>query len=353
MYNLISHKKTIESLISCQCFCLDFYLFQTFISSYRITTIKGGTGFYAKKYSEAETVLWDDNRKLKEEDKTMKRKIIGIFVCMLMIVTALSAAGAMNVQTAWSVKENSYFKPSESLITIQIVAKVNYIDDPDNLLGGVIHINDIITGKYVYDSKTPDSEPDDPTEGSYVQNSSSCGFEVNAGGFVFKSDSSDLVFFINILNDWNINPQDIYVVWSQKNLPLSNGMNVGGIAMQLTDGTCTALSSDSLPITAPVLADWPSQSFTLYGGDPSDPSKNYRIEAELTSILKIETKFVFGRYTNLVEESGFITVEAVNLRLILFNPFQFIHYNAGEQVTFAKDTSKVMILPQFIIGILK
>jgi hypothetical protein len=50
-----------------------FYFFQTFISSYRIITIKGGAGFYTKKLGKEETVLWDDSRKLKEEKNEKKK----------------------------------------------------------------------------------------------------------------------------------------------------------------------------------------------------------------------------------------------------------------------------------------
>ena len=65
----------------------------------------------------------------------------------------------------------------------------------------------------------------------------------------------------------------------------------------------------------------------------------------------LKKAFIFGRNTHLTEESGYITIEAVNLRLIFFKPFQRLHYIDGEEVTFLKDTAKVIDLPGFIIGI--
>ncbi len=64
--------------------------------------------------------------------------------------------------------------------------------------------------------------------------------------------------------------------------------------------------------------------------------------------------FIFGRYANLTEESGYITIEGVNLWLILFNPFEIYHliiqYGGPEKVTYLRDTAKVILLPQFILG---
>ena len=40
----------------------------------------------------------------------MKNKIVGMIVCMLLIATALPIVSAMNVQTAWYMKKNNYFR---------------------------------------------------------------------------------------------------------------------------------------------------------------------------------------------------------------------------------------------------
>lgn len=224
----------------------------------------------------------------------MRKKIIGIFICMLMIATVLPVAGAMNNQTGCAVKKNtcseSYLTTptfSPGLITIRIRAVVEVVDDPYNFLGGTIHVNDTITGEYVYDSATPDTNPL-ATVGDYWHNSSSCGIEVNAGGFVFQTNPSGVNFLVEIVNDHGSpTPRDNYLLRSYNNLPLSNGILVEHIAWQLDDETCTALSNTDLPTTAPVLADWDSIfGLTLTGSDPSDPYKEYFIRARVTKATK-------------------------------------------------------------------
>lgn len=73
-------------------------------------------------------------------------------------------------------------------------------------------------------------------------------------------------------------------------------------------------------------------------------------DPHIFNVYELKKVYIFGRYTNLTEEGGYITIEAVNLRLIFFNLFQWIHYINGEKVTFVKDTAKVIIFPRFIIG---
>ena len=42
-------------------------------------------------------------------------------------------------------------------ITVYIIVKVTTVNDSDNLLGGSISVEDIITGEYAYESTTSDS----------------------------------------------------------------------------------------------------------------------------------------------------------------------------------------------------
>jgi hypothetical protein len=227
----------------------------------------------------------------------MNMRIIEIFVCMLMIATVLTATGAMNFQTTKLVNENNYSElyPSTSvnsgIITIKIMAKVTDVSDRDNLLGGVIHVNDTITGKYFYDSGIPDSDSD-PKIGVYGSTSSSCGIEVKAGGLDFKTNPSDVNFYIELWNDISNPPSDAYIVVSNKNLQLSNGMSVEYIGWHLDDLNATALSNDALPATAPVLADWESIfGLALSGKDPSNPLKTpYFIRADVNKATKSKTR---------------------------------------------------------------
>ena len=234
----------------------------------------------------------------------MKKKIIGIFLCIILIVASLSATGSTNVQTTRYTKENNNLEtypstPTDSLsiITIKIVAKVIDVADPYNLLDSKIKVNDSMTGKYIYDSEIADPIPD-PHMGLYMYNSSSFGIEINAGRFAFKTNSSAVNFGIIIRNDYFLIHDyiDQYIVYSINNLPLSNGMEIQEIVWQLEDPTCTALSSDALPTTVPVLLNWEQSDFGLMisGYNPSDQNKTFLIQANVTKVTKSRTRNVYS-----------------------------------------------------------
>lgn len=207
----------------------------------------------------------------------MRKKIIGMVICTLMITTVLPMAGAANVQSPNML--------ASGFIGIKLVAKVYSVDDPNNLLGGAIKVNDTITGKYVYDPGIPDSNPN-PSHGIYQFTSSTCRFEVKAGGFDFKTNPSDVAFNIDTFDNY-ITGWDEISVLSTNNLQLSNGMLVTVIQWDLVDGNGTAIDSDALPTTAPVLEDWPSSNVLfLIGKNPSDPTKIYGILAHVTRATK-------------------------------------------------------------------
>jgi hypothetical protein len=231
----------------------------------------------------------------------MKNKIIGIVICILILSPALPIASAMNFQTSRYLKSNNasvlYPTTDSSRITIKIVATVTRISDSHNLLGGAIHANDTITGKYIYDTGVTDSEPD-PNIGLYLYTSSPYGIEVNAGNFVFKTDSNNVYFAIAIYNNWSVYgfpPEDDFDLGSLNNLPLSNGLLVTSLEWDLTDTTATAISSDALPTTAPVLADWNSgQGVFIEGKSPSNPSQTFDIWAYVTEATKNNAINSFG-----------------------------------------------------------
>jgi len=233
----------------------------------------------------------------------MKKKIFCILFCTLLIITTLSAIGTTNVQTSEEVKENNYLEPypsipanSPDIITIKIVAKVLEVNDPDNLLDGTIKVNDTITGKYTYDSGATDINPD-PTQGEYWYNSSPCGVEVEAGGFVFKTDPNNVDFIFYIFNDCIIPyyPGDLYGFDSLNNSNLSNGLQVRYFYWALYDNSGTAISSDTLPTTAPVLSKW-NQSTAGYGLhiDGHDPSLEdfFAIEADVIKATRSRARDV-------------------------------------------------------------
>jgi N-acetylneuraminic acid mutarotase len=171
-------------------------------------------------------------------------------------------------------------------ITIQFSAEVAVVDDFSDLLGGAISVGNTITGEYTYESTTMDSNPLSAV-GDYWHTTAPYGISVNAGGFVFSTDPANVGFLVEIVND-DLSPgfaTDQYLLRSYNNLPLSNGIPVGHIAWQLDDPTATALTSDALPTSLPVLTDWQSLfGLTLEGGTSQFPGASYFIRAHVTNV---------------------------------------------------------------------
>jgi len=170
---------------------------------------------------------------------------------------------------------------SGELITIGLRAEVTYIDQSAyDLLEGHVQLGDTLTGTYTYDSQTPDSNPLSGV-GDYYQDSAPCGIRLEAGGIVFESDPDILNFLIE-LNDNHVG-EDNYLLRSYSNLPLPNGVEVDHISWQLDDPSCTALSSDALPLGPPVLSDWQYQGLSIELG----PKGGANIGAQVTCVWLI------------------------------------------------------------------
>ena len=64
----------------------------------------------------------------------------------------------------------------------------------------------------------------------------------------------------------------------------------------------------------------------------------------------LKTALLFGRVQNVIVEDGYSTVEAVNLRVIFLEPYQFFHYTTGETIRFANQYNGLVIAKHFLIG---
>jgi hypothetical protein len=185
---------------------------------------------------------------------------------------------------------------SAAIIEIGLTAEITYIEDDDGLLKGQLSVGDLITGSYTYDSDTPDSHPGEGV-GEYWHDSPPFGIRLGAGGFAFQTDPDNIEFLISVVND-NVGA-DSYLLRSDRNLPLYDGVFVVDIEWQLNDYSGAALSSDALPLEPPVLEDWPD---TWYGlgisgstGDPRGPQ--YFMRSTVTSVWLVPepgTALLFG-----------------------------------------------------------
>jgi peptidyl-prolyl cis-trans isomerase B (cyclophilin B) len=64
----------------------------------------------------------------------------------------------------------------------------------------------------------------------------------------------------------------------------------------------------------------------------------------------LKRAFLYGRFQNMTVEADLVSVEAVNLRIIFFGPFQFFHYTTGETITFSNQDNGIIIADSFLIG---
>jgi hypothetical protein len=140
-------------------------------------------------------------------------------------------------------------------ITIAISGQVTEVADWYGHLENKVHIGDTITGTYTYDSVASGS-------GRYEYHTPPAGILLDIGGFNFRTDPSHVSFTLIMTNN-DLAGDDYYGLGSYNNLPLSNGALVDDIMWQLSDETGTALTSNTLPLTAPDLTKWGGNNFAI------------------------------------------------------------------------------------------
>jgi hypothetical protein len=169
------------------------------------------------------------------------------------------------------------------IITIGIKAQVGFVSDPAGYLGGAIAQNDYLTGYYMFDSLTPDSNPSS-IGGRYDYSASPFGMWVSANGLTFGTNPDHTEFSIRVTNNSDQpSPYDYYIVVAGEEsslLPLDNGTAVTAMYWQLDDSTASALLSDALPTTAPLLTAWNDGNYLRISGGPRDTE--FAIGADVT-----------------------------------------------------------------------
>ena len=83
--------------------------------------------------------------------------------------------------------------------------------------------------------------------------------------------------------------------------------------------------------------------------DTSGHESNWS-DPHIIMIYELKRTFMFGSYTNLTVQGGFITIEAVNLLALHFKPFEFKHRGSHEKITFSDDY-KGRKTKRFIVGV--
>jgi hypothetical protein len=144
--------------------------------------------------------------------------------------------------------------PVPAPVCLVLQARVTAVSDPHGSLQGAISPLQVLTGLYVYNSRSADSNAL-PSLGEYFHASPAFGMEIDAPGFVFRSDPSEPAFLMRIGNGTVQQGQvvDSYEARSDANLPPRAGLTTESIAWQLTDTSANATNLDSLPGEPPAL----------------------------------------------------------------------------------------------------
>jgi len=153
------------------------------------------------------------------------------------------------------------------LITIQIEGVVDTVEDDGDYLQDQIHVGDIITGWYTYDTDTPDTNPFEEI-GDYEHSDAPSGIFLTLSGYEFATAIDNVNFLVEIIDNYTSGGlYDAYVLRSYNNMALSSGVAVDHISWQLGDDSAMALSSTALPEVAPAIADWGSRNALRLHGE--------------------------------------------------------------------------------------
>ncbi|HEV8145236.1 MAG TPA: hypothetical protein VGP79_02585, partial [Bryobacteraceae bacterium] len=147
--------------------------------------------------------------------------------------------------------------------------------DPSDPFGGSIGFGTPITGTYVFDSTTPDSDPS-ASSGSYQHAGAPYGLTINIGGNVFSTND---FLAINVLNSAGFDQYGVLACSGGSGACFSGDLTVS-ILMQ--DSTGTALASDLLPLTAPSVAAFQSRTIAFNRNYFDDAGTFFQIQIDGT-----------------------------------------------------------------------
>jgi hypothetical protein len=158
-----------------------------------------------------------------------------------------------------------YCGPSwAELIKIGFVAQIDNVSDIDNLLQNKVHAGDSVTGFYILDSATPNSNTDN--QGTYLYASAPYGISARVGSLIFQTDPTNVDFRINVLNNY-YEQGDWLKLFSYNNVRIADNIKVNFIGWQLNDYYGNALTNTNLPLTPPTILQWNNdQILSIRGG---------------------------------------------------------------------------------------
>jgi hypothetical protein len=122
-----------------------------------------------------------------------------------------------------------------------------------------IGVGTTFTGSYSFNSLAVDTNAD-PKYGVYPMGGSYTT-QIAIGPYAYSWTSNTT----NVLDNYNWNIPSITPIDSIIMIPSYSAANQNWVSVTLRDSTQTALSSDALPVTTPVLSDFASREVIIYG----------------------------------------------------------------------------------------
>lgn len=192
-------------------------------------------------------------------------------------------------------------------ITFAFEGEITLINDPTSPLLGTFSPGQTISGSYTFESTTPDAQPENPETGNYQGALTALTFTVKDGSTVIYTGVLSAGINRIEVND-SPQPQDRYLVIGSAlgdPDPVS-GFNLSFFALTLFNNiNGTAITDIALPLTPPVLLNFPSVKFVLEFGTPSTP-EGPQVQGNVTSltlapiVLTVEIDIKPGSFPNSI-----------------------------------------------------
>ncbi len=148
--------------------------------------------------------------------------------------------------------------------TVDVDATVVSVDDPQGVLTGV-NVGDVISGQYIYESATPDMEPD-PYFGYFDHDLGTGGMNLTLGAYQFVTDASSYWPLSVYVNNSAVDPMfEGYHAVTLDVLP-TNGLNIDYVNINFDSYGGDALVDDQLHETPPDITQFNGdRSVSIYG----------------------------------------------------------------------------------------
>jgi len=185
------------------------------------------------------------------------------------------------------------------ILTVEVTAHVEMLNDPGNALSGQVVIGQIATGRYSYETTVPDSNPN-YNYGSYRQGPLQGRISINLGALKFESDndpastqwagpfevpgqltSAPWPFQVNVSPSYFWEYPSVFTIMSDANKPLANGLGVD-LIVGMFRSFANPFYQDTLLTQAPNLGQFSERQVHVIGQTAG--GQYYFIQLQIDSV---------------------------------------------------------------------